>query len=824
MPTLNDLYNLTTSSDPMSYLGNMIGNVQVGGGTTNAPSITPQQNAYQFQPGAQLSAPTTPVSPSMTNQPGMGNAIGTGLTMPMATQTPTAAPQVPTIPNVGMAQQQNAGMAMSSGQPMMQAQNAPLAPTAPIQSNLPMTQQLPSLQQPMQAQNYGGGAPINPNAQPIAALPPSQSNALTSPVVQPTNATAQPVAAPPEPVKKPEEVQHERLQDIHNEPDFNKKQQQYIDFFKGEASPENKALAMKLLNEDYKRYQDQREGQKQLESMTPNDLARAMRKETDEGSVLKYYIASRLGLTDMAKNEANKLGYNNMMTTAFDPETGERYSAVMDGNGQIRNAYNFRGEEQGQDTVAKLSAMSMGMKGAQTGQALHQFTAPDGTKHIVSQTIMPNGQGVRFYDETDKKFLANAPAGMEPMGRVDPKERAITVGRQQIITKMQKDNASAIATTGKPLFTDSQIQDQANRYEMRMRGTSPEEVNMQGEASAGVQPPLPAASTAQQTGQMTTQSGATLTAQQDALQKRLSAPIISGVRSAQEQESLKDHQINGKWFTKEGNPVADNSLHLSGNALDIQADKLTNNDRKILASEGWYQPIPKQDPNHWEKLNPATTGAPQTAATTGAKSQAQKIADYEMPAPPPGNRDAGSVALRNEVLRLNPDYDPSKYAVAAKTRQAFTTGTEGKTIRSANVFIDHAATLKQAIDALNNVDTRLFNKYANQYQKNTGQPAPTDFEATKRIVGDELVKAITGSSGALADREEASHSLSAANSPAQLRSVVDQYTELMAAQVKGLKKEYEEVGLKDFDKKLLPSTMKALQNAEIRKTQNRSSW
>ena len=46
----------------------------------------------------------------------------------------------------------------------------------------------------------------------------------------------------------------------------------------------------------------------------------------------------------------------------------------------------------------------------------------------------------------------------------------------------------------------------------------------------------------------------------------------------------------------------------------------------------------------------------------------------------------------------------------------------------------------------------------------------------------------------------------------------------MAGQVKGLKKEYEEAGLKDFDKKLLPGTMKALQNAEIRKTQNRSSW
>lgn len=60
---------------------------------------------------------------------------------------------------------------------------------------------------------------------------------------------------------------------------------------------------------------------------------------------------------------------------------------------------------------------------------------------------------------------------------------------------------------------------------------------------------------------------------------------------------------------------------------------------------------------------------------------------------------------------------------------------------------------------------RLVNQARNAYESATGQPAPTNFNAVKGIVADEVNKAALGSGGALADREDLKQQLSAANSP-----------------------------------------------------------
>ena len=96
------------------------------------------------------------------------------------------------------------------------------------------------------------------------------------------------------------------------------------------------------------------------------------------------------------------------------------------------------------------------------------------------------------------------------------------------------------------------------------------------------------------------------------------------------------------------------------------------------------------------------------------------------------------------VRELNPDYDESKWDTAKKTRQAFTTGKQGDTVRSMNVAVDHLDTLQEAANALNNGQLPLFNKIANEYRRNVGGPAITDFNGIKTIVGSEVSKAIAG--------------------------------------------------------------------------------
>ena len=158
----------------------------------------------------------------------------------------------------------------------------------------------------------------------------------------------------------------------------------------------------------------------------------------------------------------------------------------------------------------------------------------------------------------------------------------------------------------------------------------------------------------------------------------------------------------------------------------------------------------------------------------------------------------------NAVMQYDPEYDEAVAKSRYRATSDFTTGKNGNTVRSLSVAMDHLDTLGSTVDALKNGNVRLFNELGNQVAAATGNPAPTDFNAVKQIVGDEIVKAVIGGAGALGDREEVAKVLNAANSPQQLASVVNRYKQLMGGQLKGLRKQYEaSTGRKDFDEKFL---------------------
>jgi hypothetical protein len=143
--------------------------------------------------------------------------------------------------------------------------------------------------------------------------------------------------------------------------------------------------------------------------------------------------------------------------------------------------------------------------------------------------------------------------------------------------------------------------------------------------------------------------------------------------------------------------------------------------------------------------------------------------------------------------------------------QRFTSGPQGNTVRSFNVLVDHLDTLREAGAALKNGDIRLFNRWKQNYATQTGESAPTSFDGVKALVGDEIVKAVVGSAGALADREEVKKDLDKASSPKQLADLIDKYDKLALGQLKGLRKQYEvSTGQKNFGDMLLPGTLSAL--------------
>lgn len=78
-------------------------------------------------------------------------------------------------------------------------------------------------------------------------------------------------------------------------------------------------------------------------------------------------------------------------------------------------------------------------------------------------------------------------------------------------------------------------------------------------------------------------------------------PVISNVRTPKDQEDLRDP--NNPNFTRQGNPVGTNSKHFTGEAIDVDSRRLTDEHRKILKENGWTQPewAKERDPNHWER-------------------------------------------------------------------------------------------------------------------------------------------------------------------------------------------------------------------------------
>lgn len=125
-----------------------------------------------------------------------------------------------------------------------------------------------------------------------------------------------------------------------------------------------------------------------------------------------------------------------------------------------------------------------------------------------------------------------------------------------------------------------------------------------------------------------------------------------------------------------------------------------------------------------------------------------------------------------------------------KSRQAYVTDlakssptSAGGLSRSAGAVLAHIDTLDQMIDAMGNKNVRLVNYLQQKYKQETGKPLPVTFDAQKVIVGDELTRYLIARGGTGKDRDEMKNSLSRANSPAQLKGVINTYKDDIGAQL-----------------------------------------
>ncbi len=266
----------------------------------------------------------------------------------------------------------------------------------------------------------------------------------------------------------------------------------------------------------------------------------------------------------------------------------------------------------------------------------------------------------------------------------------------------------------------------------------------------------------------------------------------SAISADKQLPTLKTSNTGGQTVTQALNPLNGQQVGMSAvnntqspDSIATNATSRANNSATIANSSANNAATNQKD-LQVAGINP--DGTPQG----DVESMAQGIASGKL-APLSGFSLAKprGQAIMARAMEINPNYDAGDYTAKNAALKAFSTGKEGAQLRSFNVASDHLDTLGQMADALNNGNIQVLNRIGNAWNQQTGNPAPTNFDAVKEIVGKEVVKAIVAGGGGVGERQEVSDLMQKANSPAQLKGVISHFKDLMDAQKAGLMDQYQ---------------------------------
>jgi hypothetical protein len=212
--------------------------------------------------------------------------------------------------------------------------------------------------------------------------------------------------------------------------------------------------------------------------------------------------------------------------------------------------------------------------------------------------------------------------------------------------------------------------------------------------------------------------------------------------------------------------------------------------------------------NNRAGLNPDGTPNADVAATV------QAIGEYRMKPPTlQALRNPRMAAIMNQVAQQYPGFDATQYDMRQKAVKDFGTGPQGVQVQAANTALNHLDTLAKLADAQKNGDTPLFNQIANEYAKQTGQPAPTNLQGAVTLVGPEVSKAVVGAGGGQGDREKVDSALSALvkGSPSQAAGQIATMKEIFGGRLSEGARTYKRTTkLDNFEELLSPAAQSVL--------------
>jgi len=173
------------------------------------------------------------------------------------------------------------------------------------------------------------------------------------------------------------------------------------------------------------------------------------------------------------------------------------------------------------------------------------------------------------------------------------------------------------------------------------------------------------------------------------------------------------------------------------------------------------------------------------------------------------NNAAAGGATGESVVQSKNDVAAQKTYLADLAKSG--PGTAGGLVRSAGAVLSHIDVLDQYINALENGNVKAANSLSQTWKEQTGKPAPVQFDAQKTIVTDELTRYLIARGGGVHDRQAMQEQVSRANSPAQLRAVIQTWKSDMVGQLEAQRQHASSFGAeKQFEAAMTPRARELL--------------
>lgn len=161
--------------------------------------------------------------------------------------------------------------------------------------------------------------------------------------------------------------------------------------------------------------------------------------------------------------------------------------------------------------------------------------------------------------------------------------------------------------------------------------------------------------------------------------------------------------------------------------------------------------------------------------------------------------------------------DPGRFTAASYTPESlgakaatnyFVSGKGGQQLTAFNTAMQHLDVLNGLASDLNNSNIQVFNRAAQAWATQTGNPTPASFDAAKNAMAGEVAAALKASGATDQEIEKVDNTFSKIQSPVQLKGAISTYKSLLRSKAYNLKMQYEQgmQGKPNFEPDNAPAT------------------